>query len=75
MEENSTTLSGIEDVENLENEPNVEEENQQVEDDSTNVDEYAEAWDKIDVNEPPAELFGETNVDTSTEPVVEEEQV
>lgn len=75
MEENSTTLSGIEDVENLESEPKVEEENQQVENDSTNVDEYAEAWDKIDVNEPPAELFGETNVETSTEPVVEDEQV
>ena len=77
MDKISTTLSGNEDVETstdnidqqvTDTEPQVEPEGK------TNEEEYAEAWDKIDIEQPPAELFGETTVqETSDEPVVEEE--
>jgi hypothetical protein len=71
----STTLSGNEDVEVQSDEQEVTTVDQDVEQVETNVDDYEKAWESIDVNEPPAEIFGETTVqETSEEPVSEESE-
>jgi hypothetical protein len=75
MDNETTTRPEMEDVaENDVVEQTEENNNQDVaSEDNTTVDDYAAAWENIDIEQPPAELFGDTTEEVPSEEPVSEE--